>query len=1634
MPRIKDVRVPLQIMARNGHDGWVVDVFGDGTEALHNVPLHDPLDPAQRSTCRWYLEQYVQRYPFSLDKAREAELLLADYANNLLRQLPLRSLLRPHLRAASYDLNSYSIHIYVYDNGSEAQDHSSDSIHRLFWETLEDSELWDNPRWKVVVQRSMLRLPIDLPYVARLPWPSGSPAGQIACLNILLVIGRDMSQDPSSYEDIDPFLATDVLVKVQRHHQGLRGRSKLNIEIVRPGTLTAFERHLERAEAIHGPGHFHLVHFDMHGKAGKAGPEVDRAGKSGYLYFSNPGSDKTVPIPATKVQAILKKHSVRFAVLNSCESASASFGNNANIASGFVNNGVLGVLGMSFKVDSAAAAIFLENFYQSFLVDGQSFSASAAVGRAALRNDTSRPTRYGLRRAVDDSFVAVAYGPTLELLLAHPNSHTSWHPSLPRLGASRDSGRNNEPVLGRDFDLLRIEKELVREQCLYLYGMAGVGKSSFMAYAASLWKLSNFVDAVIHVDFEQCPILSSEDLSTTLLCQLLSQVSFPEHQARLWFLPASSTRSFDTSSINSILAEILSSINTVIILDGLHASLSHQHCYFIPGALEESNRQEVLHAVSLLFDMARDLERSKKLYLILAGRRSDPPWFAQLSANQNKPPCYELRGLTLPNSIELSHRILQSLGVNTEQWTRMDAACLDAIIDLLQGNPAALQAILPLQKQFNVPWQNFYHYLQSGPFKSVEELQRAGLATSPVAQEIYRLLEVLQPGPRFCLSLASNYWHQTVFMTEIVEMFQSLADDSVKNELRSSSDDAHGWAGAAVGLGIDQGLIDLDKTQTCLLLHPLFTIVGRAIMSKFIPLAEMQRLRTWYCRSFSLVPAMDIGSKFSAVVGVANLLTCVEHCFSGVPLEAWCLGHFVMHAVKCFGRPPTIPESFLRATLLLLFAKFARMDPSADDEWQACLKAFTPILLLFSVASNAFDVGPAAEVKELSKRGLALASLLSGEEEDQVKAIFFLKAGWQMSSCISAFALGEKGTAREIWQTLRSSNSGVQDMIDQQTWTRMKKAYLDFASGNLKNYDDLVQATATLFSTASYIEGLDVLRMAFTFLYMCVDQNESVLFGKEESITSAVPVREYEPKKLPGTASPADLLSSIPVEAWKRVIGFDPRNNPSHPLRNVRARRQDLDRLEAAYEDGDTETAGKMHGKLAIEALESCQFTELEGHLASMRKILEDGGYPDESRHTLEKMETIARAAHISHLTSVTFGTKTLEELKKELGPAPHPRLLESVPQVASAIKAWSEAQREPLRWWEQWHAQRGQNCQWLERVYGNPIEYEVEVALLAEYYRAAMAGDREAALLVLDKLEPLCSESVFAADFQHISPLQDARLESELSCKQVDLLRQWKEAMGRDDFDAADAFLEELSLRVRPGYLVMCIDDCIESCHRLSGRMRLIAITRTLIELGMDDRYENYVEFYRHFVQLINCGKFSRENPTELLDLQCQALGWLMQHAVEDSLWKDGLSFSREFLELTDPYLDEMPSIQNDCLNIQDNCLFQIVVQSLNEAEMKHDSNECLRLLDEMIAFVEKQETTSGRPRTMFIFLGSPRKLGFWKGAYMDNCISCARWIQRKADEACSLGGRGPNHSRRLFRGRCMCQFSCVDGYCFEM
>ncbi|OBT42170.1 hypothetical protein VE00_06839 [Pseudogymnoascus sp. WSF 3629] len=649
---------------------WIVDVYVAGEQVLHNVYLKDPLNADQRSHCRWYLEQYVQKLPYSTDLANDAAHLLAAYPEGLLSQLRLQDVLARYLpQEAPMDLPQRVVSIEICDELIAGED-PQNTIHQIFWETLEGSTLLSNLGCSIIVHRGIQ--PLADPSLSLLhdvqSWKHADRA--VTTINILLVIGRDISEDSTTYNDISPTLVLNTLLEVQRQLEESDAAVQLHVEIVRPGTLTAFKAHLRRSKDIHGQGYFHIVHFDMHGRVGT---DKKKSMTYGFLKFCRDNSDGTVLQPAHRVGTIIKEYGIPYVILNACESGRANCGDDANIAKVFQKQGVRTILAMSFKISSSAVKLFLSTFYHGLLVDGSSFAESAAIARRTLRLKSKRPARFGLHRDLSDSFVPVVYGSAGESIFISTDHgeqrHVAKSPSPSIAEHDNDILPPVSRVLGRDFDILRLEKVLLQSGLVCVHGLAGVGKSAFLRYAASTWKKTAFVDAVITVDFAERAIMSEQDFLNAVLGQLLQHM----------------------------IAELLNTLKVAIILDNLDAPFSPFGSFLVPGKLDEIDAFEIWESIKSMFLPVEVPETDNGWYLICSTRRQNKEWLSSLTGSQ---PCalyFELRGLELSDAIELSQSIISAGGENIDKWTYEDGDWLEAIIDLLQGIPLALLEILPAE-------------------------------------------------------------------------------------------------------------------------------------------------------------------------------------------------------------------------------------------------------------------------------------------------------------------------------------------------------------------------------------------------------------------------------------------------------------------------------------------------------------------------------------------------------------------------------------------------------------------------------------------------------------------------------------------------------------------------------------------------------------------------------------------------------------------------------------------------------------------------------------------------------------------------------------------------------------------------
>ncbi|KAF8535442.1 hypothetical protein BDD12DRAFT_344857 [Trichophaea hybrida] len=792
----------------SGNDcrSWLMTVSVDHKPLNESLRLKDPFDAIKKADCRWYLEQYTQKSPFSIIKAQIAAGWLLEYPKALLDQLQLKDLVDLHVP----EDNSQKLYISIDISEDTVDNADSDStIHQLHWELVEDPSLWTRNNVEVIVRR-YIRPPEPAQGSTNQiqSWPLSNEPG--SSINILLVVARDTSSDPAVYSDVNPFTVLDIFIRLRNKLKAAGSSVRLNVEVVRQGTLQSLEQHLERSKILHGPAYFHIVHFDLHGAVRTP---KGKSSKAAYLYFSSPNSNSIKPEPAKKVGNLLTRYQVPFTVLNSCESARANAGDDANIAKIFEREGIQSVLAMSFKVSSYAVEIFLQAFYYNLLIGKLRFSVAAGKARQALRSSPVRYARLGTKRQMCDWFVPVLYSRDKDLVCISPGTAKctlELEPvGLEKLAEHMVGSKVNLPtrVVGREFDLLRFEKMLLLSRSVYLHGPAGAGKTAFLKHACSLWQETSFVDVIIYIDFEKNGIHSATDLADAILRELLFS-SGQKYNTRLW--PLRTSRRLHTISL---ITELLSKLRVVMIFDGLHTSHIDFGRRIVPGCLTESAASDINRFLKNI--LVSNLDSPERQYIIFVGRCPDPCWISLPSLRLCS---FELRGLELADSIDLAKLVLRNRGWDVDNWTHSDLDSLELVVNLLQGLPAAILEIPLLVNQLKNPSREFYDSVHRGIIHPRTYTEPENSTYRTIFHELQHLYSVLPDNimaPLLCLAI---YWHEGPYVS-------SWSRDMVSYGLCFEEAQAE----SAVALARDRGFLEVGTLGAITLIHPLFTVYARSL-------------------------------------------------------------------------------------------------------------------------------------------------------------------------------------------------------------------------------------------------------------------------------------------------------------------------------------------------------------------------------------------------------------------------------------------------------------------------------------------------------------------------------------------------------------------------------------------------------------------------------------------------------------------------------------------------------------------------------------------------------------------------------------------------------------------------------------
>lgn len=1574
----------------------MVDVVKDGEMVEQNIGITDPLTREQNATCRWYLQQYVQQSPFSVDRAAEAEALLEEYPKQLLRQLPLRLAVLSSFEAWAYSSDVTTILIDVFQQPSDSEDGIEESIHQLFWETLEENRLWSHPNGHVIVRRCLkYRQTSSPPQLEKVnPWIHDDGS---STLNVLLVVARDLTSDPSVYEDVSPSIATKTLLGLRDELDRQGGRHKLNVEIVRPGTFEALKQHLLRTEEMRGPGYFHLVHFDTHGTVKSRKGE---ASKYGVLYFSDPNSDQTVLKPGVLIAKVLKRYRVPYAVLNSCESAAASAGDNANIAKLLLESGLRGVVGMSFKIASSSAAIFLRHFYRELLTRGKSFATSAAAGRQALRSYPTRPARFGLERFLNDSFVVVAYEAANVSSLFSPKVDT-WRDDSPHsiswinINATNldEPLRVEQQLVGRDFDILRLEKRVLQSHVLYVSGLIGVGKTALLKYIATVWKSTNFVQATVHVDLGKQNTQSADDLLEDMLRQILTQVEETQLQMSLWSTASCSLRSYDAHMLLRILIDILSRVDAVIILENYKSGL-----LTLEMEISRTEDMPILLIIKELMSLAQTRARTAQLYFYLTERRRSPRFLEAKLGCDLSSFCFDLGGLGLPDALELSKIILRESGEPVEEWKSQDADCLESVVHLLQGIPSVLIDILPRQRSHSIPWRHFYKRLHQGLYKSITELEQDGLQNCAILREIS--WSALPPCYDLLLYLISIFWHQGPPAYEYVSIFQGISNDSAREEFqRGCGEGPDFWFKVFYGFIADRGYIRQSSFEYHLEIHPMFTIVGRAyLLDNYINLSNRVSLRTLVCASLEVLHFNSRRRDEEFVIEPLNLLTAVEFCLQDIPVDSWPLS--LLYILPNFERQSS-PQSliaYLEESFFRLLKEIPYKMPLLEHKiGHLALYAFS--LTSFCLNQESHRTSTIWKgVLEFSTKGHGLT--LSLPPTDNTEAVSVCRGLLLTTTIFSAHQLGEFDRVQESAKDLLM----LGEELHLPSLSSFKPADMNHALHAVG--DSALVLNQKTGSTISSKNSKFLLMLVISTL-----QNDSELSRPE--VSPAFDTRDREAvlqHQLDNLLKDVDLtpLVSCREDALELALS-KPSDVPIAPSSETAT--ENLNELERAYDTGEWLETCEGHLSLAKEALLKDHFKEAASHLVSMYTLANLNSASPPFLTTLQACQTRVFMTHLSYLFQVSiFPSKYFDRgtgygygFARKQDDFLHTTSIDEGFWGTQAFIWPSDGcpnQRTTIsKWWEWWQwllDAQGQNKSWVTHIRANLRLYFTQARLMEVIFICSGHNDFGGALRLLKELELACENSVFLHFSIQSSPLQSIRACFKLALEQYSIhckLSTWKSvAQGLDD--CRNLIFQMADLTTKP--CAWFPQRAIEGFRYAADRRELLGYQISMREEARSTDLTSLKGTYQKLMSLIKGGSFSRLDSDDVLTVRVKGIELMLDLARNAQRWQEAISLCNEYLAIVQDTTEGSPRALNSWVMIKHECEWRIECETQEEAEDVSDFDKCLELLQQQEdGLAQIRENCQGNSQNLLVLPGS-RLRSFQRQVYQDQCVECVDWLRQ--------------------------------------
>ena len=622
------------------------------------ITITNPFNFKQEQRLEWYFEEWLEYPMLEQVKAENAADSIKTYGENLFEQVFANKDAYKNYEQLRWQLNQVKIEIVS----------RTPEFQALHWEALRDPDL---PR-PLAVECVLLRRYIK-------PVRTKAHVKESPVVNLLVVVARPDEEHDVGYQTI-----SRPLIEAIENSQ-----LRVNVHLLRPGTYEALERHLEQK----GAGYYHVIHFDVHGalmtyQQFQNSWVTNRLDLRGYgledlqpyegfkafIFLEGEKKGNAVPVEATELGSLLTGKMIPVCILTTCQSGKQIHLNtelpqeedyrDTSLASHLMTTGMQMVVAMGYSVTVTAAKLMAEEFYTHLFAD-KGIENAVRLARRSLFNNKQRRAYFNETLKLEDWLLPVVYcnqEVNLNLRDFTPEEEEKYYNYLANLYYFSQPSYG---FVGRDLEILKLEKALLRHNIVLLEGMGGSGKTTLLNYLRKWWPTTNFAEDVFYFGY---------DRKAWTLEQIVWEVGesiFDERNNFHRLLPRAKQQK---------LLKTLRANNYILILDNLESMTG------VKLAIENTLRSDERN---LIRDFLSRLVRGKTK--VILGSRSGEDWLKEKTFENN---VYELKGLDLEARTLLAQRILERNVRGNRIGKIKEDEKFERLMKVLAGYPLAMEVVL----------------------------------------------------------------------------------------------------------------------------------------------------------------------------------------------------------------------------------------------------------------------------------------------------------------------------------------------------------------------------------------------------------------------------------------------------------------------------------------------------------------------------------------------------------------------------------------------------------------------------------------------------------------------------------------------------------------------------------------------------------------------------------------------------------------------------------------------------------------------------------------------------------------------------------------------------------------------------